>query len=152
MVYGNTEHRSHDGSKFISSGPPVLSSYLLHRYIHPGSFTVHRRVLDAISFDERMTTFEDVMFIGRVLRQFKVEHVDRVHAIWYRDKRPDQMTNRNYRRSYENWKRLCVEFRPELLADRELKRFYFRKMLMLSLMFFDVRQAIVSLKALGSKR
>jgi glycosyltransferase involved in cell wall biosynthesis len=149
MVYGNTEHRYSDGSSFLSSGPPNMDDFLRYRYIHPNSFTVRRQVAETNPFDARMTTFEDVMFIGTVLRTRKVVHVDRVHAIWYRDKRPDQMTNRNYRRAYENWKRLCDEFRPEILRTKANRDFYFRKMLMLSLMFFDVKEAMVSLKALA---
>jgi hypothetical protein len=148
MVYGNTEHRLIDGSTFVSSGPPSLNGYLRYRYIHPNSFTIRREVLNSIAFDPEMTTFEDVKFIGMVLRHCKVEHVDRVHAIWYRDGRPDQMTNKNYRRSYENWKRLCKEFRPELLARADLRKFYFTKMLLLSLRFMDGPEAARSISGL----
>jgi glycosyltransferase involved in cell wall biosynthesis len=148
MVYGNTEHRSSDGSVFVSSGPALLNDYLLYRHIHPNSFTIRRRVLDSIAFDPQMTTFEDVKFLGTVLRHCRVRHVDRVHAIWYRDGRPDQMTNKNYRRSYENWKRLCQEFRPELLARADLRKFYFKKMLLLSLRYLDAPEAARSLSGL----
>jgi glycosyltransferase involved in cell wall biosynthesis len=148
MVYGNTEHRSGDGSSFVSSGPALLNDYLLYRHIHPNSFTLRRKVLDSIAFDPKMTTFEDVKFIGTVLRHHKVEHVDRVHAIWYRDGRPDQMTNKNYRRSYENWKRLCDEFRPEIVARPDLRQFYFKKMLLLSLRFMDAPEAARSISGL----
>jgi hypothetical protein len=77
-----------------------------------------------------------------------VRHVDRLHAIWYRDGRPDQMTNKNYRKSYENWKRLCEEFRPELVSRAELRKFYFKKMLLLSLRFMDVPEAARSMSGL----
>jgi glycosyltransferase involved in cell wall biosynthesis len=152
MIYGNTEHRTPNGSAFVSSGPPSLIEYLHYRYIHPNSFTVRRSVAEAMPFDPRMTTFEDVMFIGRVLRIHKVVHVDRLHAIWYRDNRPDQITNRNYRRSFENWKRLCDEFRSELVGTPKLRRFYFKKMLILSLMFLDIRQALLSTRILIAGR
>jgi glycosyltransferase involved in cell wall biosynthesis len=147
MVYGNTEHRAGDAA-YHSTGPPSLNEYLLHRFIHPNSFTIRREVLDSVAFDPRMTTFEDVMFIGSVLRRFTVQHVDRVHAIWYRDGRPDQMTNKNYRRSYENWKRLCAEFRPELVSRIDLRKFYFQKMLLLSLRYMDAPEAARSLGGL----
>lgn len=150
MIYGNTEHRSADGSKYVSSGPPNLADYLQYRHIHPNSFTIKRDLAENMPFDIRMTTFEDVMFIGKILRQHRVVHVDRLHAIWYRDKRPDQMTNRNWRRAYENWKLLCEEFRPELTQKSELKSFYFKKMLMLSLMFLDYRELSLSLTTLLS--
>lgn len=152
MVYGNTEHRASDGSSLVSSGRPSLNDYLLYRHIHPNSFTIRRRILDSISFDPNMTTFEDVKFIGTVLRLCKVDHVDRVHAIWYRDGRPDQMTNKNYRRSYENWKRLCEEFRPELLANASLRRFYFKKMFLLSLRYLDAPEAASSIRGLLFRR
>lgn len=148
MVYGDTEHRAEDGSTYQSSGPPLLHEYLLHRFIHPNSFTIRREVLNSIAFDPKMTTFEDVKFIGNILRRFKVQHVDRVHAIWYRDGRPDQMTNKNYRRSYENWKRLCAEFRPELVSRTDLRKFYFKKMLLLSLRYMDAPEAARSLSGL----
>jgi glycosyltransferase involved in cell wall biosynthesis len=152
MVYGNTEHRSIDGSTFVAYGPPSLNEYLRDRHIHPNSFTIRREVLNSIAFDPEMTTFEDVKFIGTVLRHYKVEHVDSVHAIWYRDGRPDQMTNKNYRRSYENWKRLCEEFRPEILARADLRRFYFTKMLLLSLRFMDAPEAVRSISGLLARR
>jgi glycosyltransferase involved in cell wall biosynthesis len=148
MVYGNTEHRAENGSVYESSGPPLLDEYLLHRFIHPNSFTIRREILKTLAFDPEMTTFEDVQFIGNVLRHFRVEHVNRVHAIWYRDGRPDQMTNKNYRRSYENWKRLCTEFRPELVSRIDLRKFYFQKMLLLSLRYMDAPEAARSLSGL----
>lgn len=148
MVYGDTEHRAEDGSAYHSSGPPLLEEYLLHRFIHPNSFTIRRHVLDSVAFDPKMTTFEDVQFIGRVLRHFKVEHVNRLHAIWYRDGRPDQMTKKNHRRSYENWKRLCAEFRPELVTRTDLRKFYFQKMFLLSLRYMDAPEAARSLSGL----
>jgi glycosyltransferase involved in cell wall biosynthesis len=150
MIYGNTEHRSANGSTIVSSGPPNIADYLRYRYIHPNSFTIKRDLAENMPFDIRMTTFEDVMFIGRILRQHRVVHIDRLHAIWYRDKRADQMTNRNWRRAYENWKLLCEEFRPELIQTPELKNFYFKKMLILSLMFFDFRELSLSLTTLLS--
>ena len=58
------------------------------------------------------------------------------------------MTNKNYRRSYENWKRLCAEFRPELVSRTDLRKFYFKKMLLLSLRYMDAPEAARSLSGL----
>jgi glycosyltransferase involved in cell wall biosynthesis len=149
MVYGNTEHRSQGGSS-ISSGPANITTFLRYRHIHPNSCTIRREVLDTVSFNAEMTTFEDVMFFADILRVHKVEHVDEVHSIWNRDGRPDQLTNKNYRRAFLNWKVLCEKLRPELMQNVDLKRFYFKKMFILSVRFFEVRQALVSLRALLS--
>jgi len=152
MVYGDTEQRLHDGSKIPSSGPPSLELYLRHAHIHPNAIVLRRRVLECLRFDERMTTYEGVMFIGQVLRKHQVRHVEKLHAIWYRDRRPDQLTNRNYRRSYENRKRLCECFAAEIAGSAMLRNFFHRKVLILSLMFADLPQAFHSLRALVSRR
>lgn len=148
MVYGNTQHRSADGNSITARGPATLESFLRWRHIHINSVMIRRRVLDHVKFDERMKTFEDVKFIGQVIRDWPVEHIDEVHAIWYRDKRPDQLTNRNYRRSLSNWKLLCAEFSVEIHQHRALKTFYYKKLLLLSLMLLDVSTAVLSVKKL----
>jgi len=139
MVYGNIEQRFADDSTMIARGPPQITEFLRWRYIHVNSIMLRRAVLQKVQYDERMTTFEDVMFIGQIMRLFQVAHIDEVHAIWYRDGRPDQLTNRNWRRSYENWKRLCLEFTKEISQDRSLRLFYYRKLMLLSMRFFDLR-------------
>lgn len=150
MVYGDTEQRLHDGKTILSCGPPSLELYLRHAHIHPNAIMLRRRVLETLSFDERMTTYEDVMFIAQVLKLHLVCHIEKTHAIWYRDRRPDQLSNRNYRRSYENRKRLCESFQDEIAGSVILKTFFHRKMLVLSLMFLDFPQAVKSLRLLAS--
>jgi glycosyltransferase involved in cell wall biosynthesis len=149
MVYGDTQQRLPDGTTIISSGPPSLEAYLRHAHIHPNAIMLRRGVLDNLQFDERMTTYEDVMFIAQAIKQYQVRHVKKIHAVWYRDRRPDQLTNRNYRRSYENRKRLYEYFAADIANSRILNHFFHRKLLVLSLFFLDLRQTIHSLKALS---
>jgi glycosyltransferase involved in cell wall biosynthesis len=151
MVYSDTRQCLHDGTTIVSSGPPSLEAYLRHAHSHPNAIMLRRRTLETISFDERMTTYEDIMFIAQVLKHHQVHHIEKIHAVWYRDGRPDQLTKRNYRRSYENRKRLCERFATEIDDSTLLRRFYHRKMLLLSLMFLDIPQALHSLKALSSR-
>jgi glycosyltransferase involved in cell wall biosynthesis len=151
MVYGDTQQRLPDGTTILSSGPPSLEGYLRHAHIHPNAIMLRRRVLDQLHFDERMTTYEDIMFIAQVLKQYQVRHVEKIHAVWYRDGRPDQLTRRNYRRSYENRKRLCECFAAEIAKSSQLNKFFHRKMLVLSLLFLDIPGAFRSLKALTSR-
>ena len=140
LAYGNTEHRLADGSVLIGRGPPELQQYLRWRYIHPTAFTIRRSVFESFLFDPRMTTYEDVHFIGRILRDHEATHVDQTHSIWYRDNRPDQLTNSNWRRAYLNWQRLCVEFDHEIGSSKQLRRFYHGKMLLLAARYADFRQ------------
>lgn len=140
LAYGNTEQRLANGTVSVGSGPPDLHQYLRWRHIQSTAFTVRRNVFERSPFDPRMTTFEDVHFIGRILRNYEATHVNRSHAIWYRDNRPDQLTNPNWRRAYENWQRLCVEFALEIDSSKELRRFYHGKMLLLAARYADFRQ------------
>jgi glycosyltransferase involved in cell wall biosynthesis len=140
LAYGNTEQRLADGSVIIGSGPPDLHHYLRWRHIQSTAFTIRRDCFENSPFDPRMTTYEDVHFIGRILRNHEATHVDQTHSIWYRDDRPDQLTNSNWRRAYLNWQRLCVEFDHEIGSSKQLRRFYHGKMLLLAARYADFRQ------------
>lgn len=145
FVYGQTVHVGPDGSTIaVSRGDPEVTSFLRWRYVHLNSLMVRRSVYEQELFNLKMTTFEDVDFVGRLIRRGHGAYIPDVHAVWNRDGRPDQLTRRNWRRSYENWKLLCTEFRAEILRDRGLTVFYHKKMLILSLIFFDFRQVLKS--------
>lgn len=145
FVYSNTRHIGPKNETLtISSGPPEMTPFLKFRYIHLNAFSVKKYIFDTMSFNEDMQSFGDVEFVGRLLRRGKAVHVPKLHAIWYRDNRDDQITRKNWRRSYKNWRILCDQFNEEIMADRSLRHLYHRKMFILSVMFFDTRQAIQS--------
>jgi len=141
-VYGNTRHIGPDGSTLVvASGPPELVPFLRWRYIHTNALTLRKSVFDALRYNSEMSTYEDVEFTARLIRGHKGAHIPDVHAKWYRDNRPDQITRPNYRRAYDNWRRLCRLLDDVIASDRDLRRFYHRKMFVLSVMYADVAQA-----------
>lgn len=145
FVYGDTQQVGDGGATImVSSGPPDIIRFLRWRYIHTNALMIRKRVFERVKYNPDMTTYEDVEFTGRLLRDYRGVHIPRIHAVWNRDNRPDQMTRRNWRRAHENWRRLCRRFDKEIMAEASLRRFYHRKMFVLAMMFGDVRQAAIS--------
>lgn len=151
FCYGSTNHEGANGVHLCrSDGPPEIIPFLRWRYVHLNALALRRRVAETHRFDEEMSTFEDVDFVGRLLLRAKGKHISNDHAIWYRDGRQDQLTQRNWRRSHANWKILCKTFSNQIDSDRHLRRAYHRKALALSLRFGDLSQAVRSMaKLLG---
>ena len=146
FVYANTEQIGPNGERIcISGGEPEIKSFLRWRYIHTNALMLRRKVFEEVRYLDAMTTYEDVEFTSRLFRLgYKARYLPELHAVWYRDGRADQMTRRNWRRAYENWQRLCDFNHEVIVSDKELRGFYHRKMLALSLLQFDVRQAVRS--------
>jgi len=146
LCYGNTRMVGSGGRTLgVCRGGGGLEELMLHRFAHPNSTLMRRAVLDDILFDENMETYEDVDFIFRVFRRFRVRHVDELVAIWSRDGRPDQLTQRNFPRAYRNWLILCEKHSNQIDRSDKLARFYYRKMFLLSLL---QRQPAIALRYL----
>ncbi len=146
FVYSATRHIGPNGETLtVSSGPPEMTPFLKWRYVHTNALAIRRRIVESFLFNEQMTCFEDVEFVGRLIRRVKGMHIPEIHAIWYRDNRPDQITRKNWRRSYENWRILCDQFETEIMADHGVRRLYYRKMFALAAMFADTPRALRSL-------
>lgn len=153
FCYGNTVHLGPGGTRIgFSAGPCRIGPFLRWRYIHMNALAIRRRVVATHRFNPDLQTYEDVEFAGRLVRDLRGRHIDAEHAVWNRDGRADQLTRRDWRRAWRNWKILCAVFAPEIGADPDLRRFYHRKMLVLALMFLDLRQAAVSVRALAGRR
>lgn len=135
LCYGNTRMAGagQDVKLCEDSGVGSIEQHLLYRNVHTNATLIRRRLFERVTFNENMTTFEDVDFIIRVLREYPVRHVDQVVAIWNRDGRPDQLTAPNLRRAYRNWQVLCERFAPEISRYPRVARFYYRKMWLLAL-------------------
>lgn len=131
-----------------SIGEPDPVSFLRWRHIHPNALMVRKSIFEYQRFDESMTTFEDVDFAARLVIHHRGHHLPAIHAVWNRDNRLDQLTSRNWRRSYLNWKRLCFKFSGIIETERGLAFFYHAKMLLLSARFFDIKQFFRSLMVL----
>jgi len=134
LSFGNTRMvGANDVTLDFIRGGGGIDQLMLHRSVHTNSTLMRREIFDKVTFDEDMTTYEDVDFIFRVMRDFAVRHVDEVVAIWNRDQRPDQMTARNLPRAFHNWRTLCERFAPEIDRYPPVARFYYGKMCMLAL-------------------
>lgn len=138
----------------LCSGPCAIEPFLRWRYMHMNAIAVRREVFATHRFNEEMGTYEDVEFAGNLIRNFQGAEIEAKHAIWYRDNRPDQLTNRNLGRSRVNWKILCTTFRKEIDASADLRHFYYRKMALLCLVTGDVvgaaRYGIARYRGAGS--
>jgi glycosyltransferase involved in cell wall biosynthesis len=135
LCYGKTRMvgAGEQRSSCADNGTGSIEQHLLYRSVHTNSTLMRRRMFEKVWFNENMTTFEDVEFIFRVLRDYPVRHVDQVVAIWNRDGRPDQLTAPNLPRAYRNWRVLCERFAPEISRYPRVARFYYRKMSLLAL-------------------
>lgn len=134
LCYGNTRMVGPGGQTLgVSRGSGGLIDLMLYRYIHPNSTLMRRAVLDSVLFDRNLETFEDVDFIFQVYRRFRVRHVDELVAVWNRDDRPDQLTQRNFPRAYRSWLILCEKHARDIDRSGKLARFYYRKMFLLSI-------------------
>ncbi len=134
LCFGNTRMVGANGVTLKTIwGGGGIDQVMLYRSVHTNSTLMRRNIFEKVSFDEDMTTFEDVDFIFRVMREFPVRHVDEVVAIWNRDGRPDQLTMRNLPRAFRNWRILCERFAPEIDRFPRIARFYYGKMCLLAL-------------------
>jgi glycosyltransferase involved in cell wall biosynthesis len=133
ICYGNTRVVANGVTLGLSRAVGGIEQYLLYRHVHNNSTLMRKEMFEKVLFDESMTTYEDVEFITRILRQHAARHVDEVVAIWNRDGRPDQLTAPNLPRSYRNWHVLCERFAPEISRCPRLARFYYLKMCLLAL-------------------
>ena len=135
FFYGATEQIGENGAHICRSFGPAEITHLLHyRYIHLNSIVVKRSAFEKIKFNEMMETYEDLEFVARLVLTCRGKAINRYHSCWIRDGRPDQLTNKNYPRAYQNWLILCDEFSEIITASRRLSWFYHRKMFLLSLL------------------
>lgn len=150
FCFGSTVQRGPDGTDLgRSAGVPEIVPFLRWRYVHVNALALRGHLAREHRFDERMTTYEDVDFAGRLIRSAQGRHIPRDHAVWHRDSRPDQLTRPDWRRAWRNWKLLCATFDAEIASDPDLRRFYHRKMLALALRYGDLAQAGRSLRRLS---
>jgi len=133
IAVGNTRMLGVNGAELgLCVGSSDIVSLMLDRGSHLNAVMIKKAALLTTTFDEEMTTFEDVDFMFRLFVNFKCVHVDEELAVWNRDNRGDQLTNKNYKRSEKNWLILCEKFSAIIITNKSLARFYFRKMFLLS--------------------
>ncbi len=145
FVWANTEQVGPNGQTLcLSRGPIELTQFLRYRYVHLNTLAIRRNVLTTLRFNDDMTKFGDIQFVGQLIKDYRGKHIDSTHAYWYRDERNDQITRRDWRGTFKNWRKLCDVFEDEIDASALTRRFYHRKMLLLALMYGDARQAIKS--------
>jgi glycosyltransferase involved in cell wall biosynthesis len=143
FVYSNTQMIGADGVDLgVCRDWGGLVQLMRYRFVHMNSFLVRRDVLTSIRFDENMTTYEDVDFQFRIFENYECSHIDQVYSVWNRDNRPDQLTNKNWPRAKKNWLILCIKFSHIIDQHWSLVKFYYSKMLMLSLLTWDFVNAV----------
>jgi glycosyltransferase involved in cell wall biosynthesis len=132
-IFGGTAMIGPGGRKLgVCHGSPALVDVMLYAHAHINSWLIRRHVFAEVLFDPAMRTFEDLDFIFRLIRRFRVVSVDDVVATWNRDGRADQLSKRNLARSFESHERLCDRFRAEIDADPRLARRYYGKAALLA--------------------
>ena len=147
FVFGHTDHIDGEGGHIVTgAGPADLNAYLLYRHIHCNAIALRRPLLSSIRFNPEMETYEDVEFIGRLLRGFRGRVIDAPHAVWVRDNRPDRITRRDWPRAWRNTMRLYDCFQDEIDADRDLRRYYHRRLAILSAYMLKPGQMVASLR------
>lgn len=114
---------------------------MLCRGNHLNSVMIEKSILIDHRFDENMTTFEDVDFMFRLVSAYQCQHVDEILAVWNRDDRSDQLTNRNFKRTEKNWLILCEKYFDVIKSNKPLARFYFKKMYLLSIIKLKLMNA-----------
>lgn len=143
LCYGNTRMVGPGGQTLgVCRGSGGISDLMFYRFVHPNSTLMRRAVLDQVLFDEDLTTYEDVDFIFEVFRRFRVRHVDELVAVWNRDDRPDQLTQQNFPRAYQNWLILCEKHADDIDRSGKLARFYYRKMFLLAIVQLQPANAL----------
>jgi glycosyltransferase involved in cell wall biosynthesis len=135
FCYGNTQMLGPGGEELgFCRGEGDLENLMLYRYIHPNSFITRPDVVSDIRFDDRLATYEDIDFMFRAFEKYRFRHVDSTVAVWNRDQRPDQITTRNFERSWRNHLILCGKFEKQFDRYPRVARFYYRKTALLSLL------------------
>jgi glycosyltransferase involved in cell wall biosynthesis len=153
FCYADTVHIGPDGRELmVSRGPCDVRTFLRRRHIHLNALALRRSAAAHYRFNPGMLKYSDVEFVGRIVRDLRGHPIRARHAVWNRDGRPDQLTQKNFRRSWLSWKILCTVFDPQIRQCADLRRYYHRRMALLSLMFLDVRQANLSVGILLGAR
>jgi len=144
MAYGNTKMLGPNESDLgLCRGPAEIVPLMLYRYIHLNSVLIKKSILTDYRFDLNMTTYEDVDFIFRIMKDNKCIHVDQNVAVWNRDNRTDQLTSRNWKRAEKNWLILCKKFGYIIESDYSLANFYYKKMFILSAIKLNFQNTII---------
>ncbi|NOY68786.1 MAG: glycosyltransferase family 2 protein [Deltaproteobacteria bacterium] len=152
FVYSDIKQIDKKGNVIcLQGGPFTVEGMLLYRFISINGCMVRDYVFEDLRFDEKMTTFEDQKLFFQIGLQYKVAYMSGIVGVWNREGRMDQLSNRSIRRSYQNWKRLCEYFEPEILKYKKVKQYYFGKMAVLSFLNGDVRLCVESAMKLLKK-
>lgn len=139
IAFGNTKMLGVDEQLLgICTGTNNIIGLMRYRGVHLNAVMIKNSVLINNGFNEEMTTFEDVELMFRLVSANDCAHVDEVLAVWNRDNRSDQLTNKNYKRSEKNWLILCEQFFDDIKSNQSLARFYFKKMFLLSMINLKV--------------
>ena len=108
----------------------VHDAYGNFRYfnvIHTNSTLFRRRVMEMARFDDRLTKYDDTQFHLLVTQRCNVAYLPITVAAWRRNWSPTQVSAPDRRRSYENFRIVCEDFREMIRSHPGLRwRYYGR--------------------------
>lgn len=146
LVYSDVKQLNQNENLICMQGGPFsVKGMFRYRIIHPNSCLIRRKVLEDLKFDEKMTLCSDQDLLFQIALKYQVAYLPGIVGVWNRDNRPDQLTNRNFQRSYINWKMLCEKFAEQIRRYPEVRRYYFGKLAALSLLNGDVLSSVQSI-------
>ncbi len=147
IVYINTERHDKDGVRQATMRG--IYTEPLVRLIHLNGLMIRRDVALKEPFDERMTRHVDDHLAFRLFDRYKWKHVDEPGAVWNDDGRSDQLTYhsattrfRNFPAKYKNWKIMCEDFVDNIDQSAFLRKLYYRRQAILSLIMVKPIEAI----------
>ncbi len=147
LVYSDIRQVDKRGREICLQGGPFSREHMfLYRFININGCLIRREVLKDLKFNGKMTTFEDQYLFFQISMTHNISYLPGLVGVWNRDQRRDQLSRRDLRRSYANWKRLCQDFEYEILKYKSVRRFYFGKMSVLALLNEDFAFCGKSLK------
>lgn len=113
-------NRDHVHSTFIN--------FFCFNVIHTLSALIRRPLLDHVAWDERLTKYTDTQFFLALTVWGRVDFLPGPVGVWIDDKRADQITAKNPRKSLRNFRLICEIFRQQIDGDHRLARRYYGRL------------------------
>ncbi|OQW95893.1 MAG: hypothetical protein BWK79_00835 [Beggiatoa sp. IS2] len=120
----------------------TFRNFCYFNVIHNNATLFHRRVIEKVLFDERISKYNDMQFHLAISLVFAVHYLPLTVGVWNKLGRPDQLTTRNYRLSYQNFKLICEVFQEMIDSSPLLKRRYYGRLGILAGICLDPLAAI----------
>ncbi|MGF1543428.1 MAG: glycosyltransferase family 2 protein [Parvularculaceae bacterium] len=146
----DTERRTPNGVAVMRlNDPSDVYAVLRYRPIHTNSPLIRTDVFRAERFNAALEKYTDLHLTYRLFERRKCVKAKGVGAVWTYDNRADQITRtgplaklRDLERSRRNWKIICDDFAHLIGRRNDLRRAYFGKLAVFSLLTFRLGDAL----------